>query len=1338
MDSRFLLTGLFLLLFSAGIAQTPLPLASGYIIPNGPGDPQFYQDMVQSGNYIYGISNVGDELIVVDVSDPAAPEIVANVEDGVGGVTMDGPRAIAVSGNFAYIVSQQSLSLEILNISDPLNPTHVGTLVDVNEESPTDPGATGPFLAFPSGIVVNGNYAYISTYYGLEIVDITNPASPTHVSNLYEVATVEAPFVEYLEFLQGIAIAGNYAYVVRNVGGGARFTTIDISNPAAPARVGSVNHAAAGPLLTNAQDIAVVGSYAYVISDNNALEILDISTPAAPAHHAFIKHNNALGIRMDGPRGLAIQGQYAYIISHNSSAVEVIDINNPGTPAHVTNIQNGEEGNPPHMGSGKCIIVSGNFAYIGAHGFQILSIFTPGPPEVDKGVFLIDDEIDFSTSFRFRWKNTTGLSYTLEVSTDDFVTRIPGYDGVAVTGTTAQGSPLGWLQSHVTGLTPNTTYKYRMKAVNANGPSDPSAPITITTAPPAPVATAATSVAFSSFIVNWEAVAGATNYYLYLYDQGSLGFPNSHFTGYPMGNVTSFELSGGSAGILPASNYIYRIKAINTNGSSPMSNQISLTTVPYYTTFKPATSIEKTSFNANWNADPGSLAVVTGYFLDVATDEAFTQLLTGYDNLDVGNVTTKLVEGLTAGTTYYYRVRTANNTGQSPNSPEEITVTTVPPEPTINAATSVTTLGFTASWNAAPGATSYRIDVSTNTGFTSFVPLYNDRLAPVTPTTLDVTGLVAGTTYFYRVRAVNAGGTSGTLGVTEVITLPVAPATATTTLVGQSGFTANWNAVTGAAHYFIDVSTDPLFATFVTGFNNTQVNALTQSIGGLQPNTTYHYRVRAANASGSSVSSSVVIVLTAPTAPVALAASGPTQTSFVANWNAVDNATGYKVDVSSQETFPSFVAGFQDATATSTSLDITGLASGTTYFYRVRATNGSGASNASNIVSQITIPATPTIPVTGAVSAVGQTSFTINWNAATGAVEYFVDVKDVGGNNLQGYSNVSTTATSVAVTNGITAGTSYQYIVRAANSAGTSPSSATQSVLTVPATPIAAEAESITATAFTAKWSAATGATKYQLSVATESTFALSSIVSVYNNLDVGNVTSFTVNVSSAPSTIYFYKVIAVNGSGNSPASESITVTPLITSFPSILLPTGGQATHYRVISIPTGTVASTALASESFGQRWRVMHYDGESNKDVPNVSAIEPGLGYWVNSNLDQAPSITVEGSFTASTKTMTLRPGWNQIGNPFNFSISWADVLARNSTVTNVGDLYIYTGNFTGVTDFSHLVVDLSTIPDHPMLRCQFLSTPRALMAERKPEDLKLKNVISPGKNGFCPFT
>jgi len=70
------------------------------------------------------------------------------------------------------------------------------------------------------------------------------------------------------------------------------------------------------------------------------------------------------------------------------------------------------------------------------------------------------------------------------------------------------------------------------------------------------------------------------------------------------------------------------------------------------------------TFVANWQATDGA----TGYYLDVATDAGFTVMVAGFNNLDVGDVLYKEVDGLGIETEYFYRVRTYNEIGASKNS----------------------------------------------------------------------------------------------------------------------------------------------------------------------------------------------------------------------------------------------------------------------------------------------------------------------------------------------------------------------------------------------------------------------------------------------------------------------------------------------------------------------------------------------------------------------------------------------------------------------------------------------------------------------------------------------
>ena len=58
----------------------------------------------------------------------------------------------------------------------------------------------------------------------------------------------------------------------------------------------------------------------------------------------------------------------------------------------------------------------------------------------------------------------------------------------------------------------------------------------------------------------------------------------------------------------------------------------------------------------SWRTGPG-VTGAKGYLLDVSTSSSFDSFVDGYHDLDVGDVTGRVVTGLSRGTTYYYRVR---------------------------------------------------------------------------------------------------------------------------------------------------------------------------------------------------------------------------------------------------------------------------------------------------------------------------------------------------------------------------------------------------------------------------------------------------------------------------------------------------------------------------------------------------------------------------------------------------------------------------------------------------------------------------------------------------------
>lgn len=124
--------------------------------------------------------------------------------------------------------------------------------------------------------------------------------------------------------------------------------------------------------------------------------------------------------------------------------------------------------------------------------------------------------------------------------------------------------------------------------------------------------------------------------------------------------------------------------------------------------------------------------------------------------------------------------------------------------------------------------------------------------ATAATTTFTQTGLTAGTTYYYWVIPYNDGcigapfyRLSNILTASATTCTPTAVATAATAINGN-GFTLNWNDVTIATDYRIDISTNSSFTNILPGYNDLSVGLVNSfTVSDLDTATNYWYRVRA-------------------------------------------------------------------------------------------------------------------------------------------------------------------------------------------------------------------------------------------------------------------------------------------------------------------------------------------------------------------------------------------------------------------------------------------------------------------------------------------------------------
>ena len=694
----------------------------------------------------------------------------------------------------------------------------------------------------------------------------------------------------------------------------------------------------------------------------------------------------------------------------------------------------------------------------------------------------------------------------------------------------------------------------------------------------------------------------------------------------------------------------------------------------------PATNVGQTSFTANWNA----ATTATSYILVVATDSIFRLIVPGYSNINVGNVLTLNVTGLTPSTTYWYRVRANNAGGPSPNS-NSITLTTVvatPPPPLAIPATNVTQTSFTAHWDTSTGATTYFLDVATDTTFKTLVPGYvNLNVGNIL--SLNVVGLAGGTTYFYRVRAGNVGGTSGSsnfISVTTIVATPPPPVAAPGTNVTQTSFTANWSQSPGATAYFFDVATDTNFTAVLAAYNNVNVGTLlTQNVTGLAPGTKYFYRVRGSNVGGTSGNSNIISVTTvvaAPPPPVAASASAIAQTSFTANWGASTGASAYLLDVATDTNFTAMLPAYNNLNVGNVlARSITGLAAGTKYFYRVRGTNAGGTSGNSNIISLTTVVATPPAPVATAASGVAQTSFSANWNAAAGATSYLFDLATDTNFTaiIPAYNNLNVGNVLTRNVTGIAPGTKYYYRVRGTNAGGTSGNSNTISLTTVGVPPpppvLTAPANGSTGLplSLTLSWNPSPGAQSYLVQVATNSSF-----LPAFINDTAITLTTRALN-GLAGNTAYFWRVAAKNQFGvgvfTSPASSFSTVTTTSVTG-SVAYPEIPGQSDYRMVSIPGVTpVPVSDLTAGSGGLQkfdWRAFRVPSSGVlTELGPLDQMNAGEGVWLirKNTLTITKSTTLPPLLANGAFPVQVHSGWNIIANPFVVPVRWDAVRAQN---------------------------------------------------------------------------
>jgi FtsP/CotA-like multicopper oxidase with cupredoxin domain len=252
---------------------------------------------------------------------------------------------------------------------------------------------------------------------------------------------------------------------------------------------------------------------------------------------------------------------------------------------------------------------------------------------------------------------------------------------------------------------------------------------------------------------------------------------------------------------------------------------------------------------------------------------------------------------------------------------------------------------------------------------------------------------------------------------------PFTPSTASYTITNTGSTSMNWTATKTASWLTLD-STSGTLAASATATVNATINSTANSLSAGSFNDTITF-ANTTNGNGNTTRA-VALSVSAPSLPAApVLIALPTYSSGTAktiSWTAVSGATSYTLQVASSADFSTSLLSSQ--TVTSPTGSFSALIAGTTYYYRVLATNSVGSSTYSNTVSSTQDAVGPTVAITSPSSAQSTATNTITVSGTSSDTQSGIAKVTVNGVTATTSNSFATWSISVPLgfgTNGITA-----------------------------------------------------------------------------------------------------------------------------------------------------------------------------------------------------------------------------------------------------------------------------------------------------------------------------
>ena len=695
-----------------------------------------------------------------------------------------------------------------------------------------------------------------------------------------------------------------------------------------------------------------------------------------------------------------------------------------------------------------------------------------------------------TAAFTLAWVsggNSTGTPYAVSISTyQDFSSVL------ASTSTTQLSAAFG-------GLTPNTTYYGRVKAVGST-PSDYAYFGAVVT-PPAQPTNANVAGGNSGMLgIGWGTGGNpsGTRYWAEI----STSADHSGATGWE----TTFTNTG-FAGLSPNTTYYARVKALGSVDSAyaVISATSTLAAAPGA---GQGLSLGVSSAAAAW-ADGGNPAG-TLYRVHLSTSEDYTP----YQQRET-TAAWAFFDSLSPNTTYYPRVAAVGHGGTATDFTVLAATRTLPAVPAPQPFSSLMTTFVILNWgsNGNPAGTNYEAKIATSPDFSDGVTSYpSDNYVPYGLLTPD-------TTYYARVRALGLVPSAyADLGST--VTLSAPPAAVSFSSAGTSSATMSWTANGNPSWtpYSVQISTDPGFGVSTQAAAGA---ALSYAFSGLAPNTTYFGRALAAGTLPSAWSSAVSTTTAAmEPGPAIVSPLGVSSAAliWIDNGNPAD--TLYYAEISTDPALEGTL--LSSGPVTGTSAVFTGLGGNTAYFGRVRALGHNGAySDYTGASFGITLPAVPW-PLQH--TQINVSSVTLGWGSNNNRAGTTYTAQLSAAADFSGAVSTSTTGNFATFT-GLSANTTYYLRVKA-HGTEDSAYAAIGSTMTMAAVPSAGGIQAVAVYTVRTYWSDAANpaGTLYRSQLSTSTDFG-----AVWQELTDQHDSTFS---ALTPNTTYYGRVAAYNGLG--------------------------------------------------------------------------------------------------------------------------------------------------------------------------------------------------------------